>query len=312
LNAVDFAFIQHVSEHNLSYGTVEEFNFRKNVFAAKDELIKEFNQTESSSVHVHNKFSTWTEDEMSRLLGRFPRSAEERGEITMLEETNATSWDWRSKGAVTPVKDQGQCGSCWSFSATGGVEGSYLIATGKLIPLSEEELVQCVPRLGYGCAGCNGGWEDRAMGWVKDNGGITTETDYPYTSGTGTTGSCNTGKLGDVSATVKNVVEVTANSYNQMHAAVQAAPTTIAIAASTWYFQSYSTGVLTNETRCGTTVDHAVLAVGFGTDSTYGDYYIVKNSWNTTWGDQGYVKLGTTGDGPGVCQVQSEPAYAQS
>jgi len=144
------------------------------------------------------------------------------------------------------------------------------------------------------------------MNWIISNG-QTSNSNYGYT---GRDGKCNTTKEHQVTATLKQVHNVSRNNQSQMQAGIVQAPTTVAIAASSNYFNSYKSGVLTNSSKCGTRVDHAVLAVGYGTSSQYGDYYIVKNSWGASWGEKGYVNIGTTGNGAGVCQVQTEPAYA--
>jgi len=211
--------------------------------------------------------------------------------------------DWRTSGAVTPVKDQGQCGSCWAFSTTGSTEGAYFLSTKKLVSLSEQELVDC--SAAEGNSGCEGGLMDFGFQYIIDNKGITTEKAYPYTATDGTCAS--TGK--PVGATISSFSDVSPSDNDALRAAVVQQPVSIAIEADQDGFQFYSSGVFSGD--CGDALDHGVLVVGYNQTASPA-YWIVKNSWGSSWGDAGYIFLvddATLNGGTGQCGLLSEPSY---
>ena len=233
------------------------------------------------------------------MLG-YVRSETATKNIKVFAETNADSVNWVEAGAVTPVKDQGSCGSCWAFSSTGSLEGAHFIATSELLSFSEQQLVDCA-YVSYGNYGCNGGLQTNAYNYYEDGNKAELESVYGYK---GVKGSCAYKASSATAVTVSDYADVTPDSVPQMKAALAQGPLAVAIEADKMVFQTYKTGVL-NSTKCGTNLDHAVLAVGYGTEAGQ-DYWLVKNSWNTTWGDQGYIKLAIV-DGDGVCGVQMDP-----
>ena len=213
-----------------------------------------------------------------------------------------SSIDWRTKGGVTSVKDQGQCGSCWTFSATGAIEGAWAISKGQLVDLSEQELVDCATGIAYGSRGCQGGQMEGAFKFVIEHGQCSLSS-YPYTAKDGTCKTCS------ALAHISSCSDVRPNDQISLKGAVAQQPVAVAISADSRIFQSYSSGVITS-TSCYTTLNHGVLVVGYGTENGL-DYWEVKNSWGPTWGVGGYVKIlrsSSTND-PGICGISMQPSF---
>lgn len=282
-------------------------------FADNEDFINTHNAKGKSYQLGHNKFSHLSQSEYASFVKLSPMATKESTAKFVHEAVGdaPAAWDWTTKGGVTGVKDQGQCGSCWSFSTTGAMEGAYFNKNGNLVSFSEQEFVDCDNRNGSpkgSDMGCNGGLMDNAFTWATKNGGICSEADYPYTSGVSKkAGTCNTSCTAVPNSAPKSHTDVAKSSDSAMMSALYKNPVSIAIQADQKEFQLYKSGVFTGS--CGTQLDHGVLAVGYGSLNGE-DFYKVKNSWGTVWGDAGYILLGR-GDkynnGAGQCGMLTGP-----
>lgn len=300
-------FESWMERHGKIYHSLEEKLHRFEVFRDNLEHIDEANKKIKNYWLGLNEFADMTHEEFKQnylgLKADMPRSGKS-SEFTYKDvhfESLPKSADWRKKGAVTPVKNQGSCGSCWAFSTVAAVEGINQIVTGNLTSLSEQELIDCDTTDNNGC---NGGLMDYAFQYIIDNGGLHKEEDYPYIMEEGT---CDNKKDFSDAVTIDGYHDVPANNEEALLKALANQPVSVAIEASARDFQFYSGGVF--DGRCGTALDHGVAAVGYG--STKGlDYIIVKNSWGSRWGEKGYIRMKrNTGKPEGMCGINKMPSY---
>ena len=300
------SFNEWTAMHGKSYEPTER-DYRISIYEQNLAKIDAHNAKNLSWTMGVNQFADLTADEFkARITGgiRTPKKSLRHVAVGPFNvSANPASVDWSEKGAVTPIKNQEQCGSCWAFSTTGSVEGAWFLSNGTLVSLSEQQLVDC--STAEGNQGCNGGLMDYGFQYIIDNKGITTEDAYPYTA-TGPNTCEAKGK--PVAATLSGFKDVAPNSEIALETAIVKQPVSVAVEADQSVFQFYSGGVM--DSACGTQLDHGVLAVGYGVDAGK-EYYKVKNSWGADWGEKGYIRLGRGSkfNPSGQCGIQMQASY---
>lgn len=311
------------AKYNKTYSDPEQDKYRFKLFLDTKHKVAKHNQRhangESSYTLTLNKFADIDQEEFVATMNGYKphyrqRDLENdhhprvRAELKKLSSETPYELpkfiDWRQHGYVSPVKDQGHCGSCWAFSSTGALEGQHYRVSGNLISLSEQNLVDCSKK--YGNMGCDGGLMDNAFRYIRDNHGVDTENSYPYEAHDD---KCRF-KNKTVGADDKGYVQIPMGDEGKLTKAVaQKGPISVAIDASQESFRLYDGGVY-DEPACGNqedNLDHGVLVVGYGTDPVHGDYYLVKNSWSEIWGQAGYIKMARNRDNQ--CGIATSASY---
>lgn len=307
-------FEQYIAKYHKNY-EAKDYQIRKSLFEERLTQIQLHNaQPKKSHFKDVNNLTDWTDSEMRSLLGfdknlAMHRRVERHGinffRTLAKSPKQATSLpasvDWTLTGALTPVKNQGGCGSCWAFAGTEAIESNVFIETGRLFTLAPQQYVDCVTNSDDcgGSGGCEGATPDLLFEYATKNGAYN-ETQYPYQ------GQDNTCKnLTSPVAIIGGWADVSSNDPVALQQAVVNGPVTVGVAAASW--GAYGGGVLQFE-DCDADIDHAVLLVGYGTDPEQGDYWKIQNSWGPGWGENGFIRLARHADDNKRCKEDAKPS----
>jgi len=312
-------FIGYARAFGKTYSTQEEFNFRLNNYRTN---IGEAGRLNVRNPHAHfgpTRFSDLTKEEFQFFLGGKPPASKGTRtffpprNITAADEPhpifrsdigarspNPTTYDWCAAKVITPVKDQGECGSCWAFSAMETIESYHALKSGSLVSLSAEQIVDCDN--GNGDEGCDGGWPSTAYGYVKSAGGIESEESYPYTATYGSSGSCQFNRAKAVTSVAASYsVSGGEAGLHQYLSSASGGPLSVCVAAETW--QNYQGGVLSS---CDTSTDHCVQLTGYENYGASNAVWRVRNQWGTSWGENGYMRIAI---GSNLCGIANYATY---
>ncbi|KAL6630498.1 hypothetical protein ACP70R_028571 [Stipagrostis hirtigluma subsp. patula] len=303
-NAMMTRYEKWMVQYGRNYKDDAEKARRFQVFKANAEFVDRSNAAGKKYTLATNKFADLTSEEFAAMYTGFkplPSGAKKvpgfKYQNFKLSDDDQTV-DWRQQGAVTGIKNQGQCGCCWAFSTAGAVEGIHAITTGELLSLSAQQLVDCSTS-GVN-NGCNGGNMDIAFQYIADGGGIATEGAYPYA---GAQGAC---QAVQPAVTISGHQDVPSGDEGALAQAVANQPVSVGIDGADQAFQLYSGGMMTAD-GCGTVMNHAVLAIGYGAADDGSQYWLLKNQWGEGWGEGGYMTLERGTDACGVATMPSYP-----
>jgi len=289
-SAVETEFRNFLETYRNGYGTTEEYSYRLGVFADNLNKIAELNAANPMATFAINQFGDRTQEEMTRMMGLTVSAPANVQHVPIKDGVDS---DWTNMWGA--VKDQGQCGSCWAFSATAAFEARYALNSGsKTVStlFSEQELVDCEPKSN----GCNGGFMDYAFEYLESQG-FCTEAQYPYTA---RDGSCSASKCSS-GPTDKAFTDIPAGNEDSLIKSLSTGPVSVAVDASTWSF--YNSGVMSS---CGKSLNHGVTLVAV--DNSAG-WARIRNSWGSGWGEKGHVRIALNKDLCGYADVASFPTF---
>ncbi|KAF8029601.1 hypothetical protein BT93_E2122 [Corymbia citriodora subsp. variegata] len=298
---------QWMAQYGRTYNDPQEKAKRQAIFAKNLQFIEDFNKSGNRTFKLGlNQFSDLTNEEFVQSHTGYlaPKQSEPTKTMPFSHQDPTgdvpDNIDWVEKGVVNQIKYQGQCGSCWAFSAVAAVEGIVGITSGTVPVLSEQQLVDC-DTTSYGC---RGGYPDNSFKYIIQNGGIASEDSYPYE---GVAGTCNAEKAEEHAAQISNFMDVPPGE-DELMKAVAHQPVSVIISSGCQEFQNYHEGVFNAD--CGQQLDHAVVVVGYGTSEDGTDFWKIRNSWGETWGEGGYIRIQRgRGSSEGICRVASTASY---
>ena len=297
-------FNNYVHKYNKNYDGIE-YRERLEIYETNMKFINKHNMLADEG-----KYTYWLgETQFTDISNEEFRNSKQVGKLTNISSTcnivskyNGSVPDhknWLEYGIVSSVKNQAQCGSCWAFSATEAVEGVVSLRKGELISLSEQQMVDCSDD--YGNQGCGGGWMDSAFEYVIDNKGLCSNASYQYTAQDGT---CNTNCSLIQNTDIKNCSDISPNIEELVIAYLSQQPLSVAIEADSDTFQHYKRGLYNDSSCFEGGLDHGVLLVSYGPEMLR-----IKNSWDTTWGEDGFMRMARTGDGDGMCGIYNKVSF---
>jgi cathepsin L len=313
-----YGFAQYEKDFGKRYASPAEREHRRTLFERRLQQVKAWNSRPNVSYKKGvNAFSDKTDEEI-RVRGVIKPLLHEQvrsrptSRIAKLDLSmaNASSVDWRDSGIISAVKDQGQCGSCWTFGTAETVESYNALMTGQLPVLSEQQILDCTPNpmTCGGVGGCGGGTPELAYGMIYELGGLASEWTYPYLSywGGNSSGICYFNSTGATppGASIQGFQSLPSNQYAPVIAQLQKGPLAVNVDASAW--GEYESGVFTGCNNSAPDIDHVVQLVGYGTDAKHGDYWLVRNSWSPAWGEDGYIRIARNSQTP-PCGVDPSP-----
>lgn len=308
-NLHEYTFTDYELQFNKKYADEQEHQIRKTIFEQNVEKIKKINSEEGTWKAGINEFTDRLSHEVNAFFGKnralLFKGARAGFKYSLYDDISdlPTSVDWREKGVLNDVRNQASCGSCWTFSVIATLEAHIAIQTGKLLPLSEQQLVDCVqnPHHCGGTGGCEGATQELGFDYVTKYGGIANRNEYKYTARDGKCVADTKTKI----ASIKGFTQLPVNDYNALMTAIaNQGPVAISVAASAW--PMYHSGIYNGD--CGTTINHAVTAVGYGEENGH-KYWIVRNSWGTSWGEKGHIRVHREDSAKDVvCGIDYSPA----
>tara|TARA_B110000208_G_scaffold174102_1_gene218525 strand:+ start:6872 stop:7858 length:987 start_codon:yes stop_codon:yes gene_type:complete len=295
-------YTSYLSKYQKNYSETE-YNNRLEIYTTNMNYIKYHNDMADLKIKSYYLGETpFTDISNEEFKSKLQSNKFNQGSCTQLNSSNYSypdNYDWRLQGAVSSIKNQAQCGSCWAFSAVGAIEGIVAIKHNKLISLSDQQLVDCGGS--FSNQGCDGGWMDTAFDYVINNTGLCSNESYPYRA---VDQQCNTTCKIVPETNIKKCFDIQPQNESLVISYLSRQPISIAIEADSPQFQHYKRGIFDEPECYSNQIDHGVLLVGYNKRVLK-----VKNSWGTDWGMNGYIKFARSGDGVGMCGAYTNPSF---